>query len=1166
MKARTPLTFQSIHVDRMPGFPPELPFKVPDLTAGINIVTGPNMSGKTTLANALDALLWPDLAADRTEVTGRFRMADGEWTVAVEEGRFAVCEKDGQPTRPRELQSSAMRESYHLSLVDMLQAGADGRFFAERIAQEAAGGFDIGRAVASVVAQSPRSGLRSAANSLRDARAGYKDVRQSQQRLVDRARTLAGLQADRERSLAARDEVQRLKAALDVSRHKAMLAEREAELDAFPEAVRSMTGDEDDKLQILDRQLQAEQQEILSLREVVKRAQAAAAATGLEGDGVPEAVITANRSRLAELSRLGNTLEQLERELAQAQSARQQEATFPGFNKGIADNLPHLEAGALIELSELAERAERLSGRDRAAESLERLLARQAVEPQVAAAKLTEGVHLLVRWLSVPARDAPVRPGAAVWMAVGLAALGAILLGALVHWSFLSLLLLSLVAGWLVLRPLGKAGGGEGARDLYRRDFRKLDIGNPEDWSAQSVINHLADLEEQLAAVHLAGRYADKRNELEQERKRNDADRKKLEIQREELLARCGVAPELRADLNEAAFCALMKRVSAWHEAKTAESSARAGMDTAQVQQQELVRAVNGSLMTYGCPSGQDREGLDAELQDLAGRQKAYALARHQLVEAESRLADYKTRIADLAGRRLKIFADLGVDEGDAAMIKNLVTRLKDYGKKDRQVFSVREKLEDAMGNLLDCGGSLDLANELPDVLALRLAAAQDAEDSLEKLVEEISTIKTELDAARKGTGVMEAMAEMQEAAATLEQFRERDSDVAVTGVLGDYLQERVDRSLRSPLFMRAAELFVKFTSGRCELHVKSMEPVSLRVYDQGRPDAKALAELSAGTRLQLLLAVRLAFLESQEGDVALPVLLDELLANSDEERSLAIVEAVAGLAAEGRQVFYFTAQQDEVDKWIRMCEHLKLEPPNVIRLGELRKQEAAATLPLAGVVHLPPTPPEPNPGESYADYGLRLVVPGVDPRDEDSGALHLWHLLESPEVLHRLLCHHVTTWGRFRIWRKWFPDGLTNPDAETVAGMEASLEAIELATEQWRTGRGKPITRQVLRASGSVSDTFIERVSKLAQDCNRDADSLLTALKAGEAKRFSGRKLEELQDYLEHNGYLDTRPQVTEADARVAVIGRVSRHLDSGLINPQRVATLVARIYAFSR
>ncbi|NLZ00964.1 MAG: ATP-binding protein, partial [Pirellulaceae bacterium] len=51
-------SFRSIEIRRMPGFQ-RGDLALPDLCAGINVIYGPNASGKTTLCRAIHRLLRP---------------------------------------------------------------------------------------------------------------------------------------------------------------------------------------------------------------------------------------------------------------------------------------------------------------------------------------------------------------------------------------------------------------------------------------------------------------------------------------------------------------------------------------------------------------------------------------------------------------------------------------------------------------------------------------------------------------------------------------------------------------------------------------------------------------------------------------------------------------------------------------------------------------------------------------------------------------------------------------------------------------------------------------------------------------------------------------------------------------------------------------------------
>ena len=69
--------------------------------------------------------------------------------------------------------------------------------------------------------------------------------------------------------------------------------------------------------------------------------------------------------------------------------------------------------------------------------------------------------------------------------------------------------------------------------------------------------------------------------------------------------------------------------------------------------------------------------------------------------------------------------------------------------------------------------------------------------------------------------------------------------------------------------------------------------------------------QLSGGTREQLFLAIRFALVrEFGRRGIELPVVMDDLFVNFDEERTVAAVECLIEIAAEGQQVLFFTCHQ----------------------------------------------------------------------------------------------------------------------------------------------------------------------------------------------------------------------------------------------------------------
>ena len=123
------LAFSSLQVRRMPGFP-QRGFLVTDLCPGINVIYGPNASGKTTLAQAISALLWPqDAAPPLASLRGQLKVDDRTWSIDLDAGRVSY-QCDGADSSAPVLPTGSTRDRYSLSLPELLQSGV----YAKRIA------------------------------------------------------------------------------------------------------------------------------------------------------------------------------------------------------------------------------------------------------------------------------------------------------------------------------------------------------------------------------------------------------------------------------------------------------------------------------------------------------------------------------------------------------------------------------------------------------------------------------------------------------------------------------------------------------------------------------------------------------------------------------------------------------------------------------------------------------------------------------------------------------------------------------------------------------------------------------------------------------------------------------------------------------------------------
>jgi len=290
---------------------------------------------------------------------------------------------------------------------------------------------------------------------------------------------------------------------------------------------------------------------------------------------------------------------------------------------------------------------------------------------------------------------------------------------------------------------------------------------------------------------------------------------------------------------------------------------------------------------------------------------------------------------------------------------------------------------------------------------------------------------------------------------------------------------------------------------------------------------------------------------------------MDETLANSDDASAEALIGAVVELAREGRQVFYLTAQDDEVAKWRSALKSADEGLDwKVVDLAAVRRLERARRSPRRDWRPREVEVPAPG-GLGREAYGERLGVPGLDPRS-DPGAVHLWYLVEDPDVLHALLCRGLSAWGELQALSADAGGGLLGDGRDVerrVARVSARGRCLQVLFRGWRSGRGRPVDRAVLAASGAVTDRFLDEVSELAERVDGAAAALVAAIESGEIKGFHSAKAEQLAAYLREEGYLDDRPVLAVPELRELALAELAAEIEAGELTPAAVDELLAQL-----
>ena len=566
-------------------------------------------------------------------------------------------------------------------------------------------------------------------------------------------------------------------------------------------------------------------------------------------------------------------------------------------------------------------------------------------------------------------------------------------------------------------------------------------------------------------------------------------------------------------------------RAAASTAAKTERESAAAGraLDEATGAFGGHLRTLQTHISNWHRDPSQLTEivAIEPIVRDLLERAETYDRQVTEVKRLEKSIADDETQRQEqaanvdawLAARALPCGREQR--EASLAQLRNRLGQLPAYtrtlGKKQEAVHRVNAANE--VLSTMECPEQI--AELSLDALRERLDAAPQRGEALDRCTGQIKTIEVDIRNIQEGNTLELALAAQEEALMTLSRRRDQARAAGIGDLLCEVLGTRADPGASLALD-NARRLFATFTRSRYELRLPAGSAEGLGALDTKRSRHLPLSHLSSGTRVQLLLAARLGFLSAQEQHCRPPVILDEALAVSDDERTKAIMDAVAELVAEGRQVIYFTAQTEEVDRW-QTYMHSDL------RLHTIGDRPAARES--AAPRWRPPQRPAPEEGEGIVAYGSRLGVPALQPWDESgASAAHPWHVVEDPGLLYRCLRIAGESCGECRAFINRVG---TAESAEKLACSAADLDALERrifmldrCLQLWRTGRPRPLGPEDLREIGDLpgfgTATF-EGIVSLYRKHDGDAEAILAA--APNLPHFGRAKAESLRQYLEEKG-----------------------------------------------
>ncbi|MGI9457184.1 MAG: ATP-binding protein, partial [Aeoliella sp.] len=351
------------------------------------------------------------------------------------------------------------------------------------------------------------------------------------------------------------------------------------------------------------------------------------------------------------------------------------------------------------------------------------------------------------------------------------------------------------------------------------------------------------------------------------------------------------------------------------------ETQAQTRRDEMQRRQREFDRVV-GRIERLAQESGlalADSEPL-AQLEHLLAEsrlQKAHLAHRDKLRERAKELKGEEARHArtamGLARKRDALFQKAGVDHETA--FRKLAADLFEAERLSEERTNLTREIVAAIG-------ALGEEEDFEPFFSTEALAKLEAE--WEKLTADHETVESQLDALLKeratlveqqrrladDSSLSDRQIELGITSAQLQRAQEAWRERAVVSRMLEHIRHDYEQHRQPETLLEATDYFRELTGGA---YTRVWTPLANDVLFVDRADGQSLAvdALSRGTREQLFLSVRLAVVAmfARRG-IQLPMILDDVLVNYDEQRAATAAKVLCEFASQGHQLMVFSCHE----------------------------------------------------------------------------------------------------------------------------------------------------------------------------------------------------------------------------------------------------------------
>lgn len=1145
------MRIKRLKIDKMPGFTRGLK-EYQEFSGNINIIAGANGTGKSSTGRIIKKLIWwdksPGVKADSDIVIN-----DAIHKVKIEYSDYIHIEENNEISGNdlSYLVPSNYADRYTLALHDLVKE--DDRSLAEEIVREVNGGIDLKRVAKDL---GYNSNIYTANNQRYkeyfEADARYKKALSDEGVLREKLKRMDNLKRERDEAEKAHKEIQFYSAYRSCLEKYAKLEELLLRIKEYNNALDNMRSEDYDDVKRLDKSHEEKRNEIETLKREISSIEEQMRDLTLPENGVEDHILEELEQAGKLLSESESKMEGLVREINRQKILLNQSAAAIGIKESTLEraglDLNKLsEIEALVrdanvlqeEYNLLLERRERLK-----IDIEETRSAVTIINPDYD--KIKQGIASLSRWLQEGAGERGDMKRE-LWSVAGLGVVTAIATY-LFSWFGLLGIVPIIIVTFILLSSIKKRA--ESNITILKEDYLKTGLEPLSFWSREEVLQRISFLLEQQ---ELLSKLRDIKSEEKRTGDQIERYNERLQEQKDEIdraVSGSGFMVE-SVGLGRDTFHYFVEKVEKWQSASAELKIIESELERLKRKESDIIADSNLIFAAHHCPQADSILSFNTILSSLKkqeDKRRRYILEKRHKSESLERDREI---LADIENSLNLIYSRLNLIDKDRGYLGKLSAQLEEYNDLKKEI----EKLKSLSSEELQKLKTSELSDILSENLSIEeVKLREEKAEVLYKrygdIIGEIEAIRAEM-RQREGDDVLEKRINEREEALESLTLQFEENLASITGsLITDQLQKEISFNNDNKVFREANKILGNITHNRYSLILSDSQ---FRAKDNISSEILSLDELSTGTRVQLLLAIRLAFIHAFERGERLPVIADELLANSDDKRSDAIINSLIEISKE-RQVFYFTAQADEVAKWKDYLERSEDISSKIFILGD-EKEEFDHYLPQYEPVVLIKEIPYPEGFLTRQQYYKLLDIPKFNIIEQEIEELHLGYLVEEPLLLYDLLRRGINRWGQLVSFRN--NGGTLDRLDDNWATIEKKVDLLDQYMRFYRIGRPRRIERSVIEKSGVISATFLDPILELLEKEEFNPKQLLKSLPS--VPRFRSEKIEELREYFLAEKIIDDKIPLSLDELNI----RLQTIISSNGIDPEEAEAFIRSIFS---